>query len=100
MFTHRFAFHPLGGQRAGGDGGAAAKRFKFGIHNLSLAVNLNLKRMGFFLKNIVHTAKSKPTVFNIRKINANYHLMCSFLLKATVFLIIIITNRLTAALYS
>ena len=50
MYTHRFALHPLGGQRARGNSRATAKSFESGIHNLPLVVHLNLsKQKGFFL---------------------------------------------------
>lgn len=47
MYTHRFALHPLGGQRAGGNSRATAKSFEPGIHNLPLVVHLNLSKQRF-----------------------------------------------------
>lgn len=48
MYTHRFALHPLGGQRAGGNSRATAKSFEPGIHNLPLVVHLNLSKQSYF----------------------------------------------------
>lgn len=45
VFTHRFAFHPLGGQRAWGDGRTTAKSFEPGIHNLPQVIHLNLRKV-------------------------------------------------------
>lgn len=42
QFTYRFPLHPLGGQRAGGDGRATAKGLKPSINDLPLVVHLNL----------------------------------------------------------
>lgn len=47
MYTHRFALHPLRCQRAGGNGGATAKGFEPGIHNLPLVIDLNLSKSEF-----------------------------------------------------
>lgn len=43
--THRFALHPLSGQRAGGNSRATAKGFEPGIHDLPLVVHLNLSTL-------------------------------------------------------
>jgi len=45
--THRFALHPLSGQRTGGNSRATAKGFELGIHNLPLVVHLNLPTCKF-----------------------------------------------------
>lgn len=44
QLTHRFPLHPLGGQRAGGDGRATAEGFEPSIHDLPLVVHLNLSK--------------------------------------------------------
>lgn len=58
VFTHRFAFHPLGGQRAWGDGRTTAKSFEPGIHNLPQVIHLNLRKV--LTKKNEQEKKNKP----------------------------------------
>lgn len=64
MYTHRFALHPLGGQRAGGNSRATAKCFEPGIHNLPLVVHLNLSKQSYFFFYFLEFYLSARAVFS------------------------------------
>lgn len=49
--THRLAFHPLGGQGAGGDCGSTAEGLKSRVGDLAVLVHLDLKQRGCFQRN-------------------------------------------------
>lgn len=63
--THRFALHPLSGQRTGGNSRATAKGFEPGVHDLPLVVHLNLSTFVKFNSNpspITYTYITPPQI--------------------------------------
>lgn len=88
-FTHRFALHPLSGQRAGGNGRTTAKCFEPGIYYLPLVIHLNLSKEKLYLSHH-HILKEENSIAVIQIYNLKLKKVS--LLKCVIIKIIPLIN--------